>query len=224
MKNIKKLFVLVPLLLASSSIFGAATPGLSMEECIQQDPVYQSQYPVHCAALLNDLVILKYRVLLRCKPVDIYDGKGNTPLMLAVQFGNYECVEFLLKYGADATQQNSFGMTPLHFAALKKNAICIRLLVNHLFETKKLHVLFMRDGRGNTPLDLGAEPATPAQEQILVDGSREARTNLFVCAQMLKEAERSIPFKPTKAERYLRERLIAVANETSSDDECSEDE
>jgi uncharacterized protein len=44
------------------------------------------------------------------------DGAGRTPLLIAVQRGHAEAVDFLLTHGADANVADSGGTTPLQAA------------------------------------------------------------------------------------------------------------
>src|SRR6516225_5427257 len=49
--------------------------------------------------------------------VNARDADGNTPLLLAAVYAGPECVELLLKKGADVNAKNKFEATPLHRAA-----------------------------------------------------------------------------------------------------------
>src|SRR5262249_37444843 len=49
--------------------------------------------------------------------VNARDADGNTPLLLAAVYAGPECVELLLKKGADVNASNKFGARPLHRAA-----------------------------------------------------------------------------------------------------------
>jgi ankyrin repeat protein len=49
--------------------------------------------------------------------VNVRDADGNTPLLLAAVYAGPECVELLLKKGADVNAVNKRGVTPLHRAA-----------------------------------------------------------------------------------------------------------
>jgi ankyrin repeat protein len=55
---------------------------------------------------------------------------GMTPLLLAVQGGSGDCVEFLIGSGADYTLKNKAGQTPLAMAQLANNTRIIELLTS----------------------------------------------------------------------------------------------
>jgi ankyrin repeat protein len=65
--------------------------------------------------------------------VNACDADGNTPLLLAAIYAGPECVELLLKKGADVNAANKLGATPLHRAA-----------TNYEGKTGTLHDLFWR--------------------------------------------------------------------------------
>jgi ankyrin repeat protein len=84
-----------------------------------------------------------------------------TPLMMSVYRQNYNIAHVLLNYGADASVQNSFGMSALHFLAwvtkdqtnadydgLKRTiTLASRMLANG-------GSLYAKNNKGKTPLDL----------------------------------------------------------------------
>ncbi len=77
--------------------------------------------------------------LLEQKNIDIAatDGMGTTALSMAVQMGNANLVNLLLKYGVQMHQTNlanradSQGFTPLHHAAGRGQPEIVRALLNH---------------------------------------------------------------------------------------------
>jgi ankyrin repeat protein/L-ascorbate metabolism protein UlaG (beta-lactamase superfamily) len=74
---------------------------------------------------------------------------GRTPLRAAVDNGNAEIVDLLLKAGADPrTPAEDSGMTPLHLAALLGYRDVAERLLSGGAETS------VRDGEGRTPLDI----------------------------------------------------------------------
>lgn len=61
--------------------------------------------------------------------IDTEDAYGNSLLMMAVQYGNYDFCKFLLKNGATVDHQNSSGNTALHYAVSLGFPAIIDLLV-----------------------------------------------------------------------------------------------
>lgn len=57
--------------------------------------------------------------------------QGFTPLMLAARRGSAECVELLLKAGADAAAVNRQGKTALDIAQVNKRAAVVEALQQH---------------------------------------------------------------------------------------------
>lgn len=55
-------------------------------------------------------------VYMRGGPCDHVDESGYSPIHLAVQVNNFECVMVLIKMGADVNAQNLAGVTPLFLA------------------------------------------------------------------------------------------------------------
>lgn len=81
------------------------------------------------------------------------NGEGYSPLLLAIDLGNYEIAEFLLDKGADPKKKNSEGRTILHLTALHNDFEILDLFSENQ-EVKSL--LENKDQDGNTPLLLSA--------------------------------------------------------------------
>ena len=45
----------------------------------------------------------------------------NTPLHFAAAYGNLECLDLLIKYGAEVNANNSWKITPINIAMLKNH-------------------------------------------------------------------------------------------------------
>jgi ankyrin repeat protein len=76
------------------------------------------------------------------------DADGNTPLLLAAIYAGPECVELLIKKGADVNAKNKLGATPLHRAAT--NYEKAKLLIDAGADVK------VKTKSGRTPLTLAA--------------------------------------------------------------------
>lgn len=85
-----------------------------------------------------------------CFDVDVRNFDGMSPLHLASQRGNTDCVKVLLNAGAKPTSSNKLGVTPLHLACtVPENFECARLI---LAKIKRKVQIDVRDYEGRTPL------------------------------------------------------------------------
>jgi ankyrin repeat protein len=94
--------------------------------------------PIHVAACKG---AIKSMPLLISKDPTCVNSQANlnrdSPLHFAVKFGHKECVEILLKNGADPELRNADGNTALKEAEIRgeKAAACLQLLQNHIRAT-----------------------------------------------------------------------------------------
>lgn len=65
------------------------------------------------------------------------EGDRSTPLHVAVEHGNSECVKLLLSFGADATATNAQGETPVVFAKKTKNNSALKELLKPAISAEK---------------------------------------------------------------------------------------
>ena len=64
---------------------------------------------------MGDAWVLE-EMYMRGAPIDYIDSSGFSPIHLAVQINNFECVMVLIKMGADVNAQTLAGTTPLFLA------------------------------------------------------------------------------------------------------------
>ena len=88
---------------------------------------------------------------------------GQTALMHAAQLGNIECLDLLLKAGADINYRNNEGKTALHFAAPHPD--CVRFLIEHGAEA------LIIDAGGVSPCHAAAAAGTPESLNLLIEKS-----------------------------------------------------
>lgn len=65
--------------------------------------------------------------------LEILDANGNTPLFVAAQSGNSDCLYYILNTPSgcpDVNRPNKAGMTPLHIAASMGYHECVSYLLN----------------------------------------------------------------------------------------------
>lgn len=84
---------------------------------------------LHFAARVGRDDLLEHFLVHYADDVNIKEGGGNTPLMVASAYGNENFVKKLLKVdGLDLNCQNIMGRTALHLAARNNNSGCVKLL------------------------------------------------------------------------------------------------
>ncbi|XP_065072849.1 transient receptor potential channel pyrexia isoform X2 [Ochlerotatus camptorhynchus] len=85
--------------------------------------------PLHCAASCGSIESI---ALLMTKGIDINAGiEKHSALHYAVQRNSKQCVEFLLKNGADPNTPQVYTQTPLHVAAANAYVECMELLLKY---------------------------------------------------------------------------------------------
>jgi len=112
------------------------------------------------------------------------------PLPLAARLGRYECVELLLKYGADIQSKGDNGESPLHKACMRPgNLKILKLLLTH-----HANVNALNDGRW-TPLMLSVETDPETVGFLIANGADASlKCNMgntaFSYANYLKDSPR----------------------------------
>ena len=86
---------------------------------------------------------------------DAVDTSGNTALHNAAAYGWLQCVQFLVRYGAETSPENAWKFTPLTIALLK-NHIAI---VQELMKSEDINVN-TKDDEGRTILSLAVSCIT----------------------------------------------------------------
>uniref|UniRef100_F6ZQS8 Espin like n=1 Tax=Monodelphis domestica TaxID=13616 RepID=F6ZQS8_MONDO len=85
--------------------------------------------PVHDAAAMGNLAELHWLVREGGYRAQEQDTSGVSPLHLAARFGHPMLVEWLLQEGCDVSLETLEGALPIHYAAVKGNLTCLKLLV-----------------------------------------------------------------------------------------------
>src|SRR5262249_35868658 len=100
--------------------------------------------------------------------VNARDADGNTPLLFAAVYAGPDCVELLLKKGADVNAKNKLGVTPLIRAAT--NYEKAKLLIDAGADVK------VKTASGRTPLTLAARKAGNSKTvKLLLDKGADAK-------------------------------------------------
>lgn len=85
--------------------------------------------PLQMACLYGDIETLKVLCQGDVKEVNDEDHEGDTALQQAAISNHTECVEFLLKFGANPNVQNHNGKVALHHTALHGTRECLEILL-----------------------------------------------------------------------------------------------
>ncbi|XP_071109778.1 uncharacterized protein [Haliotis cracherodii] len=78
--------------------------------------------------------LIEYSIQKGVSMYEVLNGsvtEDDSPLELALAYGNYDCMTYLITRGAETSRQNSFGETLLHVAARNMNLDGINILLNH---------------------------------------------------------------------------------------------
>ncbi|XP_075723150.1 dynein axonemal heavy chain 12-like isoform X2 [Rhipicephalus microplus] len=84
-----------------------------------------------------------------------------TPLMIAAQNGHHECVELLLRYGADPNRTTSDNNTGVHLASQSNSILCLRLLLGAIDVKRLLENCLQPFQRENAASSNGANEYEP---------------------------------------------------------------
>lgn len=100
--------------------------------------------------------------------VNAKNTDGRTPLHYAVDIGNLEMVNVLLKNKADVTQTTSQGHTPLHIAAVKDSTEIAEALLQHMSHDKSNDFINAQTLDGSTSLHLAARSGNSDMVKFLL--------------------------------------------------------
>ncbi|XP_054714802.1 ankyrin repeat domain-containing protein 16-like isoform X2 [Uloborus diversus] len=85
--------------------------------------------PLMDAGSANHLLVVQFLIEQKASILKV-DALGRNVLHLAAQSASLSCIQYLISQcGLNVNQQNSDGLTPLHFAAKENNSDCIKLLL-----------------------------------------------------------------------------------------------
>lgn len=94
--------------------------------------------------------------------VDARNQEGNDPLLLAASVGAVDCVELLLRAGAQPNAKNPAGLTPLHVAAFGSKPPCVEALIRHGASVN------VTDDLRRTPLHFALQSASTQSVALLL--------------------------------------------------------
>lgn len=123
--------------------------------------------PIHAAAELPDIAILE-RLLDSGVNIETEDSRDNTPLLLAINAGNEEVVNLLLKRGASLLAENFDRISPLDLAAILGHKNLAQLLIE---EGQRRGELFLnkRKKPRTSPLHYAIQSGHPETALLLIN-------------------------------------------------------
>lgn len=166
-----------------------------------------SARPLQMACEYGDLEVLK--LLCHSKAIteiDDEDDDGDTALQQAAVGNHTDCVEFLVKFGANPNVQNNYGRAALHNSAWQGTKECVEVLLNH---GAKPNIV---DKHNRTPLFFAClDVAAEGKAKILLDTLLENNTPLAEINGITKR--RRTPLREAAAHgfEYVVEKLIKTA-------------
>lgn len=116
---------------------------------------------LHYGAMNKKAEVVKLLVQQHIKFLEAEDSQGDTPLLIAAQYGSKEGCDALLQAGAKADVRNKEGYNAILLAAKNHNKGVLGVLA------KQKHLLETQDNYGNTPLFWAA--STQENFKILLD-------------------------------------------------------
>ena len=124
------------------------------------------------AKTFYEVTQLRRQIVNRADP----DDAGTTPLYLAARYGRVECIEALVRLGANVEQGKDNGTSPLHVAALQGFVDCVRLLLGYGADPNAL--IMSGDNAGATPIAVAAKNSQAECIELLVKRGGNVATPL----------------------------------------------
>jgi ankyrin repeat protein len=84
---------------------------------------------LHIACILDNKVKLQEFIDKKKADINIVDNKGNSPLLIASIYGNFECIQLLIEKNSKIDTVNIFGNTPILEASENGHIECVKLLI-----------------------------------------------------------------------------------------------
>jgi ankyrin repeat protein len=156
-----------------------------------------SSAEIHQAVIRGDSLSVKALVDESPQLLNARDENGKTPLSLAVEKGNIDIAQFLIKRGADVNLADMENKSPLHIAAAKGDPEIVMLLLEQEAVDIDDRSRIQRDGfeGGWTPLHMACLEGHPEIVRLLLEhgADREAKDGIQRTPLILAAEGRSLP-------------------------------
>lgn len=125
---------------------------------------------LHIVIKRSDEVYLRF-LLQKGADANLRDGKGNTPLLLAVTLGQTGMIPILTAAGANPNLGNSAGETPLIRAVQRRDVGMIRVLLNENADPDQADIIAGMSARDYAKQD----GRNPVVSKLLADAPKKVR-------------------------------------------------
>ncbi|MCK8457811.1 MULTISPECIES: ankyrin repeat domain-containing protein [Sphingomonas] len=125
---------------------------------------------LHIVIKRGDEVYLRF-LLQKGADANLRDGKGNTPLLLAVTLGQTGMIPILTAAGANPNLGNSAGETPLIRAVQRRDVGMIRVLLNENADPDQADIIAGMSARDYAKQD----GRNPVVSKLLADAPKKVR-------------------------------------------------
>jgi len=132
-----------------------------------------SEGALHIVAKRGDAVYLRFLLQKQANP-NLQDGRGNTPLIVAVNAGFVEAIKILVLYKANVNMGNASGETPLIRAVQLRNAEMVRTLLEAGADPDKADLLAGMSARDYAKSD----SRSPTIAKLLADAPKVNRNSV----------------------------------------------
>ena len=125
---------------------------------------------LHIVIKRGDEVYLRF-LLQKGADANLRDGKGNTPLLLAVTLGQTDMIPILTAAGANPNLANSAGETPLIRAVQRRDIAMIRVLLTENADPDQADIIAGMSARDYAKQD----GRNPVVTKLLADAPKKTR-------------------------------------------------
>ncbi len=137
---------------------------------INTHDVTNGEGALHIVIKRGDEVYLRF-LLQKGADANLRDGKGNTPLLLAVTLGQTGMIPILTAAGANPNLGNSAGETPLIRAVQRRDVGMIRVLLNENADPDQADIIAGMSARDYAKQD----GRNPVVSKLLADAPKKVR-------------------------------------------------
>ncbi|CAB0032100.1 unnamed protein product [Trichogramma brassicae] len=141
--------------------------------------------------------------------LDAQDVWGNTPLHRAIEYGNIDMTEYLLRRGANPNSANNKGVTPTHLASGRINVEVLKLFFKVNDDIQNAVRVDARDNNGLTPLQWAVSKLVPDAIDLILNRGADLSSFVFPTFDLFDEGLKSLDMR-YQMKLALASGLVAV--------------